>query len=67
MRRRGEIVVLAWQPDEADAAAIAAAGSLRGAFLERCVRAFSEAPAMGAAAVIARHLSKRGPDKPPGD
>ena len=66
LRRRGEVVVVAWQPEAADAAAIAAGGSAAAVFRDRCVRGYSEARGMGPAMAIARCLGKRGPDGPPG-
>jgi hypothetical protein len=57
MRRRGEVVAVAWVPTDAEQAELAGGGGARALFLDRHIAGFQNKPGIGAAAVIAGKLN----------
>ena len=56
MRRRGEVVAVAWAPTDQERAELAGGGDPRALFLERHIDGFQNKPGIGAAAAIAGKL-----------
>lgn len=56
MRRRGEVVAVAWAPTDQEQAELAGGGDPRALFLGRHIDVFQNKPGLGAAAAIAGKL-----------
>jgi hypothetical protein len=56
MRRRGEVVAVAWVPTDAEQAQLGGDDDARSLFLDRHIAGFQNKPGIGAAAAIAGKL-----------
>lgn len=56
MRKSGQVVAVAWEPNEQEQAELAGGGNARAIFLERYIAGFQNTPGVGPAAAIAGKL-----------
>jgi hypothetical protein len=61
MRSHGKVLTVRWLPSDEEAAPLVGASEaeVRAAFLDRYIKPFGDAPALGAGAIIVKNLAER--------